>query len=212
MSERCLIQGRQQAIQPLKGFDDDGAIAYADLAARGANRIDLDDAQPTSGTSTEAGGYAVSPPESYDHLGSSTENQQRYALTMSLDEDPFGHNHLGFDDSGDAAHVEAASLHVADDCPSVMGNPQGDLAANAVVDTGSDPIAQLVGQQRQIAHASHSLRRSGHVVWCFRCGRHAAVRLGIGLLQECRGFADGAYPARIRRLIDRRHPVTGVYL
>ena len=61
----------------------------------------------------------------------------------------------------------------------------------------------------QGAHASHVLTRTAHVVLCRICGRHAAVRLGVGLQRPCAGFATGAYPARIARLREQRHPVTG---
>ena len=62
------------------------------------------------------------------------------------------------------------------------------------------------------AHQSHELRKTGHIVWGARCGSHAAVRLGTGLLQRCCGEAAGAYPARIRRLKEGRHPVTGEFV
>ena len=69
----------------------------------------------------------------------------------------------------------------------------------------TEPLAEQLGgnsggsQAPSVAHASHKLRRTKHVVWCAVCGRHAAIRLGSGLIQRCRGHADGAYPARLRR-------------
>ena len=88
----------------------------------------------------------------------------------------------------------------------------------ATTDLGSastEPSAGRVGgkgggsQAPSVAHASHKLRRTKQVVWCAVCGRHAAIRLGTGLLQRCRGHADGAYPARLRRLKEGRHPISG---
>lgn len=66
--------------------------------------------------------------------------------------------------------------------------------------------------QNKVAHPSHSLRRCAYVEWCLHCGRHAAKRLGIGLLNSCRGIATGGYPSRISRLLDGRHPMTGARL
>ena len=41
------------------------------------------------------------------------------------------------------------------------------------------------------AHTSHVLTRTAHVVWCRVCGRHAALRLGVGLQRPCVGIAVG---------------------
>ena len=58
------------------------------------------------------------------------------------------------------------------------------------------------------AHGSHVLRRSADLVWCQHCGRHAASRLGTGLINACRGVATGGYPSRIVRMMSGRHPIT----
>ena len=210
MSERCAIQGRQFAIQPSRGVDDDGAISYADLAARGAQRLAFAGSLAAA-FNAEAGGYADSEVVTHGQHGQSADVQVLPAVPSSSEDDPFGHNHRGFDDPGDAADEHAANPAAASGGLNEQGARESGMAASAMPDTLAVD-SQSAGPQRQSAHATHSLRRSGHVVWCFRCGRHAAVRLGIGLLQECRGFAEGAYPARIRRLVERRHPITGLYL
>ena len=103
-----------------------------------------------------------------------------------FEDDPFGFRDLGFDDT-----------FLPDGAPDIV-------------------LANVMDEHREagakVAHASHSLRRCAHVVWCEHCGRHAATRLGSGLLNTCRGTATGAYPARIARLKEGRHPVSGMRL
>ena len=67
-----------------------------------------------------------------------------------------------------------------------------------------EPYASVKG-----AHDTHILTRSAQVVWCRVCGRHAAVRIGVGLQRACTGLASGVYTSRINRLRRNCHPITG---
>ena len=99
MSERCSLQGRQQAIQPSKGQIDDGAVSFADLAARGARRIAMDAAQQAPAElAAEAGGYAASAAPTHEHAMQVMEAFEDLGPPSPPEEDPFGFNQLGFDD------------------------------------------------------------------------------------------------------------------
>ena len=113
-------------------------------------------------------------------------------FSQDEDEDPFGHIHLGFGSSPEPRRE-------------ATGTPAGGGAALAA----TSPTAEVPETQRPGAHASHALRRTAHLVWCTLCGRHAAIRLGVGLQGECKGMADGAYPARLARLRRGCHPISG---
>ena len=61
----------------------------------------------------------------------------------------------------------------------------------------------------------HRLQRTGTLVWCDRCGGHAGGRVGKLLKQKCRPVQrdeGGARPTRLKRLLERKHPVSGVRL
>ena len=107
-------------------------------------------------------------------------------------DDPFGFAAMGFDNEPAAAPVAAAASPTA----------------NAHVGP-AEALPVAIGPWPSSAHESHSVTRIGHVIWCRRCGRHAAVRLGVGLLKPCCGLAAGAHLARIARLQVGRHPVSG---
>ena len=106
---------------------------------------------------------------------------------VSPEEDPLGHLAVGLDDAEPAPALAASAE------PS--GGNEG----------GEEQPSQCGG-----ARPSHSLGRVAHIVWCTVYERHAAKRLGSGLLGSCRGEATGAYPRRIARLRARRHPLIGV--
>ena len=100
MSERCALQGRQQALQPSREPVDDGAIAYADLVARGAQRVETGIVQATTEAAAEVGGYAAFAAPSHEYDAQPLEAHVVLAPPSPLEDDPFGFNHLGFDDSG----------------------------------------------------------------------------------------------------------------
>ena len=61
----------------------------------------------------------------------------------------------------------------------------------------------------------HLLRRTGSLVWCAKCGGHAGGRVGKLLKQKChpvRQDEGGARPARLKRIPEGKHPVTGELL
>ncbi len=55
----------------------------------------------------------------------------------------------------------------------------------------------------------HTLVVTGPVVWCEKCGRYAARRVGRALRARCPEAATGAYATRLARLRAGRHPLTG---
>ena len=109
------------------------------------------------------------------------------------DEDPFRHALLGFD---------GPAPRIAQDEEAMVGAPFVSQAAASLEEGPS-------GQLGKGAHPSHALRRTAHIIWCAHCGRHAATRLGVGLMRQRRGVAEGAYPTRIQRLKSGLSPTTG---
>ena len=119
------------------------------------------------------------------------------------DEDPFGH---GGQLDEPLVPFTGVGGHAAPRSGSLQLNAQGSEgtepcisqheATDGSVATLTAPEGEL-GEERLGAHESHVLTRSAHVVWCRLCGRHAAVRLGVGLQRRCVGVAVGAYFARI---------------
>ncbi len=55
----------------------------------------------------------------------------------------------------------------------------------------------------------HRLCITGSLVWCAKCGRYAARRLGKALKSHCTGRAEGVYASRLERLRNGQHPITG---
>ena len=172
----------------------------ATLAAKGVflvgHSVNLDSTETVSPT-IAAGGYTAGDEQLPDvaEVASPLFVSQIPSAVLAFDEDkeaPFGHALLGFDE-----------------VPSVVPNPL--LVADAGV--MSQTLARMVDVEAPWkstgAHASHQLCGTAHVIWCKTCGRHAAVRLGVGLLRKCRGTADGAYPTRLERLRAGKHPVSG---
>ncbi len=87
-------------------------------------------------------------------------------------------------------------------------------------DIPPQPIARL-GRRRVSQHADpvdtadafgHTLVITGPIVWCARCGRYAARRVGRALKSRCTGSAAGAYAHRLARLRQSKHPITGADL
>ena len=180
MGTRCAIVGRELAISPGKSAYDDGTIAMESLFAYGAEKV-----VDTTGAPDPDGPLG-------GHAGRQNNNLPSLAHTLPVqlphfedeEEDPFGHGSLGFD------------------------QPHAGVLQVAPVPRVSMPAVSCV-QRPSGAHQSHSLRRTGNIVWCVTCGRHAAIRLGVGLIRPCRGEATGGYPTRIARLKIGRHPVSG---
>ena len=117
-----------------------------------------------------------------------------------------------------AAGSESGTLRPG---PPAFGDVRGHAAPATVTDargrerTDTSEVADAEVNQSSSqpgAHVSHVLTRTASVVWCRVCGRHAAVRLGVGLKQPCPDIADGAYPKRIERLRARLRPVTAASL
>ena len=172
------------------------------LFAHGAERIYANSSEAAV-QCDPFGGHAGGPPHGIrvaraDPLSSSTEGRPSDTggtesgvhappCLSEEDEDPFGYNVLGFDEPFVGHRRE-------------LDNPVGVTRPAVVGET----------QQPSGAHRSHSLRRTGNIVWCDVCGRHAAIRLGIGLIKPCRGEATGGYPTRIARLKRGQHPVSGI--
>ena len=195
MGERCSIEGREVARPSVQGNPDDGAISLATLSAFGAQRVDFPPTAPNVNVSqlTAASGNTAADGDASPVAAA----QGVDAILPTFDsregkEDPFGFADLGFDNETPLT-LPSTSAHCA--------------AHTLVVPAEALPVApasRLAG-----AHGSHTICKTGHVIWCRRCGRHAAVRLGVGLLKPCVGKAEGAHPARLVRLRDGRHPISG---
>ena len=199
LGARCGIAGREHAVPLARLPSDDGIVPLAALHGAGAELW-----CPSTGQTGSAAGATDNIPAALSHSprgghagGVATETVANDELQPTSFEnfleyedehDPFGNAYLGFDD-GDAP---SGTVQSSSRAPSV-GQP-----SSSTPSTG--------------AHASHHLRRTGNVIWCRLCGRHAAIRLGIGLIRPCRGAATGCYPSRIARLQSGQHPVTGVKL
>ena len=196
MDERCNLRGRQIAVPPSRGPSDDGAISFATLRAKGAVKVTHLRLDELAGDQLVAGGGAVT------DATTTTPLHSHARPAGATEEDTGGDNEAG----RVVVYPEGA----------LEGSATSGLASGTAVegleDTPADSLAASAprgSSTSATAHPSHELRKTGHIVWCSRCGRHAAVRLGSGLLQPCRGEASGAYPARIRRLKSGCHPVTG---
>ena len=176
---------------------DDGAIQRATLLAQGAKRV-CEEVQSIASSvvarDVAPRGHARARLTLTVPVPAASSPLPPRAVDVSSDEDPFGHALLGFDEGPAprlAQDVEAleASRAVTQDDVSVEEGPSGRLSGGA--------------------HRSHALRRTAHIIWSAHCGRHAATRLGVGLLRQCRGTAEGAYPARVQRLKAGLHPTSG---
>ena len=181
------MAGRERAVTSAVAAFDDGFLSMAFLRSKGAHRVYSeglhDSATRDSIHEIAACGYTEAHMEPRQILivvpcPFETTNDDS-------EDDPFGHNQLGFDDGPGLADELAWGQTVATPAP---GPEQADGGA----------------------HASHWLQRVANIVWCSVRGRHAAVRLGTGLRGACRGEATGAYPLRISRLRAGLHPTTGL--
>ncbi len=85
--------------------------------------------------------------------------------------------------------------------PAVAGKGEGGKAVGRRY-TGvvADPVDALDAR-------GHSLRITGPMIWCSRCGRYALQRVGRSLKSACKGEAVGAYLTRLARLREGRHPL-----
>ena len=205
MGLRCGIVGREHAISPHPHSYDEGRVSLATLRANGAEKVmhavqphdrsaphdgvghaNAQDAPPGSRAASAAtvpasllGGHASGVPAAVDGHGTLAEDAFE-------EEDPFGHSRWSMDQDirGGAPPPQAL----------------GPSAVRSAVPEGPPGRG---------AHGSHVLRRCADLVWCQHCGRHAASRLGTGLINACRGVATGGYPSRIVRMMSGRHPITG---
>ena len=183
MVDRAKVRHRLLARPPLRAATDDGAVSYSALRSRGAALM-MQEPEPFV-TDRQGSGYAARESYSSEVIPVLAEEELPPSPFGEdpFDEDPFGFANFGMDDG------ERAGRPHTDDVPVVAEAP--------------DP------QRPHAAHASHRLRQTLHILWCQACGRSAIQRLGVGLLRPCCGVASGSYPARIRRLTEGRHPVTG---
>ncbi len=122
-------------------------------------------------------------------------------------------------DEGHAAHPQSKMLRRIGDLPGDGGPlppaeevvepvPAGETAAmerpygRRYLGIQSDPVDAADSR-------GHALMVTGPVIWCNRCGRYAARRLGKALKATCPGTAEAAYATRLSRLRDGLHPLTG---
>ena len=208
MADKCRSRGRETAVTPISRPMDDGRLSYEFLLTKAARRFHV---------ATEVRVSLI--PEGDVPVNQSAEPDisELTGLQDSRDadeEDPFGHGallyqpHTPMGMSGhaipDRSVAQTADIEVQLDEALACDQEAVYVTAEPPTASASTPDSTLNG-----AHATHVLTRTAHVVWCRVCGRHAAIRLGVGLQRPCVGFAAGAYPARIIRLRERRHPISG---
>ena len=195
MGERFNIFCREFARPSTHSQPDDGTITLATSVAKGAHRVSrvVVAAPPALDLDVVVSGHAGANEEALPAALLDTRRQlQDYEQMSENEDDPFGHALLGFDDNPPFAPCADVPLS------SILG--LGELAT----------LPSLAGHQRSAgAHASHALGKTGHVVSCKHCGRHAAVRHGVSLIRHFRGTAGGVHPSCIQRLRLGRHPVSG---
>ena len=189
MGNRCGIHGRERAISPRPHSYDDGCIPIAVLRTHGAERVFTHMQEEDQSAAAEATGRAtqLDARETSGRPRQEGHNDEAAVPQLSRayeEEDPFEHGPLDMDNA----------------MPATERDVSASTQAHATEGTST--------AESKVAHPSHSLRRTGHIVWCSLCGRHAAHRLGVGLLSSCRGEAIGSYPSRIARLKVGKHPMT----
>ena len=89
------------------------------------------------------------------------------------------------------------------------GLREGEAVAVHATEEGQ---ARVQPQPNLEAAGGHVLRVIGPVVFCVKCASHARLRLGIGLKGVCpqpQDKARNATAARLRRLHQGKHPITG---
>ena len=75
---------------------------------------------------------------------------------------------------------------------------------------GGDTEAGLgANEEARVQRGGHWLRVTGGLVWCTRCACYAHRRHGAGLKGVCKPGRSGAARARLARLHQGLHPVTG---
>ena len=198
MAARARLAGRQFAIGKRSSPVDDGALSKAFLRSKAAQPhvptqrdIMVADVSQSADDGHVSVMEGVEPDVQVQALSPSA--WPPFSFDDEMEDDPFGHQLLGLDDYDGMVDVPRQAMTAAgEECELALATPA--------------PLRQLG------AHNSHQLCHTAQVVWCRRCGRSAVSRLGVGLLRPCRGSAEGAYPARIRRLRDCRHPIIGAPL
>ena len=75
---------------------------------------------------------------------------------------------------------------------------------------GGDTEAGLgKAEEARVQRGGHWLRVTGGLVWCARCACYANKRHGVGLKGVCYPGRGGAAKARLARLHQGLHPITG---
>ena len=205
MADQCRSRGRETAVTPRAQPVGDGRISRAFLQSRAARQV-CDALDATADELVERSGAMNTPATLAGWVRTAGE-----ATIPSDDEDPFGHGGL-LDEPQPMPRGVSGNATPRGEAPLSESVGEVTVPEEASYDRStalpSGPVGQEAAAALLGAHESHVLTRTAHVVWCRVCGRHAAIRLGIGLQRPCVGQATGAYPARIERLRGRRHPVT----
>ena len=191
MADRAGIWGREFAVHDKPVARDDGVLSFSFLRSKGAEKIMKDDVNTFC--PQEVGRGHTSSHDAMTHMDLSDffdEMPPSVDGDDLSDEGPFGHVTLGMD-GVELPSLAAHAIHGPSTAEGAPGPPEEQETVRG-------------------AHTTHQLRRHAHVVWCQLCGRSAVARLGSGLIGRCRGTAKGAYPARLRRLNQGLHPLTGV--
>ncbi len=100
------------------------------------------------------------------------------------------------------------------------GREQASAAVADDVQRGGDSAAhssrRRTSEKRKSGHwqasSTHELADAGPLIFCMRCARYANRRFGAGLKGPCQRptrLAQNSVAARLRRLFDGKHPITG---
>ena len=199
MGARCAIQGREREISTDPSALDDGAISLAELHSKCRTRLQATAPEDLS-VDVVAGGNAATPVDASEQGPTYQPREEDLAFAVAWEapeDDPFGYAALGFDDD------EARATPRAEMGAGLAGGANNGVEALA--------IEQRKAHGASFAHGAPFARPAPCSPHCVvqplraACSRAA----GSGLIGRCRGEATGAYPARIARLRDKKHPTTG---
>ncbi len=73
----------------------------------------------------------------------------------------------------------------------------------------ADDAARPAGSSSSSGPAEHSLVVAGPLIFCNRCGAYGVRRMGAKLKGHCKGSAPSDLHARLDRMRQGRHPITG---